>query len=287
MRTNNFCKLLCLLLCLLFLLFISKTGKAEDSKLPIDVYRVNHDSINSFSTLEKGSKVDVTLEDDISTVSKKVLDPVDFVIFGNDDLTLMAKGFVSVKKEPGRLKKGGLLQLTTSKLYLNDGSEISFPSSSFLLTSAHPPHTNTDTARVARYITLFSTGVSPLTFGTSLGVGFLVSGLLSAFQNGVSDFFWGGLDGSGLSFIEHTFRRQPELYLSKGTQIPFLLNEEVKINNGVYKEAIDYISLPNEEAINKIQTLLKWGDLTGALELSIKTGQGEIYKELIRGLSQR
>jgi hypothetical protein len=267
------------------LFFVLSKVEAKSSKPSLDIYRVNYDSINSFSTFEKGSKIDVTLEDDISTISKKVLDPVDFVIFGNDDLALMAKGFVSVKKEPGRLKKGGSLQLTTSKLYLADGREISFPASSFLLTSAHPQHANTDTASVARYITLLSTGVSPLTFGAGLGVSFLVSGLLSALQNGPSDFFWGGLDGSGLSFLEHVFRKQPELYLNKGMQIPFVLNEEVKINNGLHKEAIEHVSMPNDEAINKIQTLLKWGNLTGALELSIKTGQEEVYRELLRRMT--
>ncbi len=36
-----------------------------------------------------------------------------------------------------------------------------------------------------------------------------------------------------------------------------------------------------EEAVTKIQNLIKWGDLTGALELSLKTNQMETYNKLI------
>jgi len=70
--------------------------------------------------------------------------------------------------------------------------------------------------------------------------------------------------------------------LPAGTSIPFTLKEDLRVSEGIRKEHIDPLNIPQEEAISKIQKLLEWGDLSGALEMSIKTGQKEIYDEIIR-----
>ena len=69
------------------------------------------------------------------------------------------------------------------------------------------------------------------------------------------------------------------------TLIPFTLSDDLKISKGIQKEKQEKINLSNDEALKKIEQLLKWGDLAGALELSIKTGQREKYEELMRKIS--
>ena len=181
----------------------------------------------------------------------------------------------------------GILQISANKIILEDGQEVYISAISPEINAAHPPHANTGSLAFARTISSFSIAASPATFGASLGVGFLIGGLLSVCQNGIKDFIWGGFDGAGLSFVEGMLRKQPDVYLSKGTQLPFVLTQDMKISMGIEKEKINEENISKEEAKNKISQLLEWGDLTGALEYSIKTNQKEIYDELMNRISKR
>ncbi|MBI2995137.1 MAG: hypothetical protein HYY52_00295 [Candidatus Melainabacteria bacterium] len=252
MKTVN--KILVLML-IAFICFYRIPVCAQNvSEINLDIYKINLDSLDKFNLIKKEEIIDLVLLNDVFTEGKR------FAMSSN-------------------------LQLTTNKLYLKDGQEILISATSPVITSIHPPHANNNSSGIARALLGLSVASTPLTFGTSIGISFLISGLLSAYQNGISDFIWGGLNGGGFSFVEHIFRKQPDIFLTSGTKIPFVLNEDIKISKGIEKENIEYIDIGKEEAIKKINKLLEWGDLTGALELSVKTGQTEIYNEIIKKIS--
>ena len=266
-------------------LVLFKFGPAFANEM-LDVYKIKNNLSDEDVVLEKGTVLNLLLLSDISSGKNKVIDPVEFKILNNNGLEIKASGLVSMLTKGGRFSDSGTVTLSTNKIFLDDGIEYPLIARSGEFKAAFPPHANTGTLNLARTITAFSITASPLTFGASLGAGFLISGLLSAYKNGVSDFFWGGLDGSGLSFLENMFRKQPDLNLNKGIVIPVVLSEDLKIPINIEKENIsDHLNVNDEIAQHKLEQLLKWGDLTGALEYSVKTQQKTFYEKLISDIS--
>lgn len=275
------------ILIFLVILFINITAtKAEETNpLPtLDIYNIDLSLLNTFDRVEKGTDLNLILLNNISSKEKENKEPLYFTL-NNGDKSLHTTGFISMSSRGKRLSKSGTLELSTDKLFLDDGREINLSASSPSFKGAHPPHANSNSLGLARAITSLAFTSSPATFGASLGISFLVNGILSAHRNGISDFVWGGLDGSGLSFVENILRKQPDIYFERGTVIPFTLNEDLKISKGIQKEKFELVNISKDEAINKIQQFLNWGDLTGAIELSAKTGQEEIYNELLDKIS--
>lgn len=258
--------------------FCNESESPKDTKL--NVYKVDLNSIDDFHIIKKGTKVSFNILEDINTKKNKLCDLVAFEM-QLDNTKIKATGNITKLLTPKRISKSGLIQFSTNKLILEDGQEINFNATSSLAQAIHPLHTNSDSLKLASRITALSIGTSPITFGSSLILSFLVNGIQSAHQNGIGDFFWGGLEGSGLSFIERIFRKQPDVFLPSSTEIPFTLTEDLKIPKGIIKEDFDYIPTKQEDPLSKIQKLLQWGDLSGALEYSSKTGQVEIYNEIL------
>lgn len=272
----------------LLLILISNNLEAKaipDEKLSLDIYNIDLNSINNFNTIKKGTPLDFVLLNDTTSEKKQNKGPVNFKIYNNDNLNLKASGFITMSSDSKRFSMSGSLEFSLNKIVLDDGLGIYISADSPLFQSSYPPHANTNSLGLAKAITSLAIASSPATFGASLGISFLASGLLSAYQNGISDFFWAGLDGSGFSFLERIFRKQPELFLPQGILIPFKLREDLKISQGIQKEKMEYINLNKTEAENKIEQLFKWGDLAGALELAVKTGNKEIYENIIRKIS--
>ncbi len=265
--------------------FITTSSEASsEAESNIDIYKIDINSIDNYDLIPKGTNINAILKSNIST-TKSNNDLVDFYIKDKNNEYISASGIISMASDGGRFSKYSSLQFSTNKLFLNDGREINFPSTSPLLTGAHPPHIDSGSLALARTITNFSLASSPATLGASLGISFFVNGLLSARNNGISDFVWGGLSGSGFSFAEQLLRKQPDIYLPAGTEIALTLNEDCKISNGIQKEKIEPLNIKNEEAVSQIKQLIKWGDLAGALELSVKTNQKEIYEELFKKIA--
>lgn len=274
-----------LLLVALFLLLNSTYAFDESLIENLNVYKIEPSLLDEYDVIEKGTTFELSLLNDVHTRESKKDSNVVFEVPLKDGNGLKVSGIISMLSSGGRFSKSSSLGFSTSKLYLDDGQEVNFPAYSPAFIGIHAPHANTSAIGLAGTITRLSIAGGPLTFGASLGISFLASGLLSAYQNGVHDFFWGGLDGTGLSFVERIFRKQPELYLSAESLIPFTLNEDLKISKGIQKEKLERVYISNEEALKKIEQLLKWGDLAGALELSVKTGQKEKYEEIMRKIS--
>ena len=275
----------CFLAILLFLQFTSdisaKPYSEKDTSL--NIYHIDLSSINKFDVIQKGTPLELLLLNDISTNKKNDGAKINLKSTGEEGIKATA---TLTRSNPGkRFSRLSSIELATDKLFLENGQEIPFFSKSPEYSIINPPHTSSQTLGLAQTITNLSLASSPLTFGAGLGVSFLVNGILSAHQNGLGDFIWGGLNGTGLSIVEKLFRRQPDLHLPSGTIIPFTLSEDLKINQGVYKEKNEIVNISNDEALKRIQDLIKWGDLSGALELSVKTGQKEIYEEILKKIS--
>ena len=273
---------------ILFLIICLLPGKskAENSLLPkIDIYKIDINSVDNYDVIEKGTNLNAVLENNLSSQSNSINNSISLQIPNESGEYIYADGLISMSSEGKRFSKYSTLQLSTNKAYLNDGREIYLSSTSPILKGIHPPHINPSSLALANTISSLSLITSPATFGASLGISFLISGLLSARQNGISDFIWGGFSGSGLSFVEQMLRKQPDIYLPSGTEITLTLNEDCKISKGIQKEKLEAVSLPKDEAISKIKQLVEWGDLAGALEYSLKTNQKEIYEEIMRKIS--
>ena len=253
----------------------------------IDIYLVQPALLDTYDVVEKGTTFHLALKNEIYTSDYKYKKDTDILFNAPiaDGSEIKVATSVTRLSHGSRFSKPSSVTFSANKLYLDDGQGINISAYSPVFIGAHPPHANTSSIGLARAITSLAIAGGPLTFGTSLGISFLVSGLLSAYQNGPHDFFWGGLDGTGLSFLERIFRKQPELYLGSGSLIPFTLEYDLKISKGIQKEKLERIYLSNDEALKKIDQLLKWGDLAGALELSIKTDQKEKYEEIMRKIS--
>ena len=269
------------ILSILLLLFAPILVKGEN----IDVYKIDLSKLEKYDVIKKGTEFDSTLNTDIFTKTNKKNNSVSFKVSAYEDRDLDAYGIVSKSSTGKRFQRQSSLELALNMIVLEDGREVNISASTPIFSSINQPHADSSTAGIARAISTVALGTSPLTFGAGLGVSFLISGFLSARQNGISDFLWGGLDGSGLSFVEHIFRKQPDVNLALGTTIPFILNEDLKISKGIKKEQLKEISTSKEEAIAKIKKLIEWGDLSGALEYSIKTGQKDFYEDLIKKIS--
>lgn len=246
---NNLFKLV-ILNCLALSILICSSTSFVLAESDLDIYRINPELLDEFDVLEKGTDIDLVLTDDIYTQTMH-----------------------------------GSVKLAANKLILSDSQEIYFSAESPIINAIHPPHTSPGPFNLAKYIALFSVSTSPLTLGASLGISFLANGLFSAYQNGLSDFIWGGLDGAGLSFIERLLRKPPAIYLSKGTMVPFTLKEDLKINKGIEKENKEIQKTNNTDAQNKINKLLQWGDLAGAIEHSYKLNQQDVYKALLQKIN--
>lgn len=274
--------LLLTLLLVVYSLCIPSINAKTDKE--VNIYKVDPLLLDNYNVLKKGTVLDLILLNDIQTNHKNINNEVSFYIPNNDSLNISATGTITRLTPGKRLSMFSSIELSTNKLILDNGQEVNFSSTSPLLTEKHPPHAYSNSAALAQTISRLSLSFSPATFGASLGISFLINGFLSARGNGISDFVWGGLNGTGLSFIEDLLRKQPDISLASGTLIPFTLREDLKISNGIKKEQIEPLKLTNNESISRIKDLIKWGDLTGALELSLQTNQTEIYNELKRKL---
>lgn len=266
-------KILCLLILLSFFCL--------EALADVDVYKINLKKLNDYYLIEKGNTLGLSL---VNYVSPDSMRPGSRVDFNSNEYN--ASGIVVKSLAGGRFSMSGIVQISANKIVLEDGREVYISAISPEINAAHPSHANTNRFALARAITSFSIAASPATFGASLGVGFLIGGLLSAYKNGIKDFIWGGFNGSGLSFVEGMLRKQPDVYIPEGTYLPFVLTRDIKIPAGVQKEKISQENINREEARGRISQLLEWGDLTGALEYSIKTNQKEIYDELMNKISE-
>ena len=267
----------------LFLKLVNPVIANENNlTLPLDIYEINLPQLEEYETIQKGTTLNFILKDDVSTLDNKTNSSVNLELEDNENDKLKATGSITKSTNGRRFSTPSTLQFSTNKLLLENGQEVYTSATSPLFSGAYPPHAGTSSNGLARSIAAVSLGASPVTFGASLGINFLVSGLLSACQNGISDFIWGGLNGSGLSLIERLFRKQPETYLDKGTNVPFILSEDLKISKGIHKEKIENAVVTKTEAADKIKKLIEWGDLSGALEYSAKSGQSETYNELMK-----
>ena len=284
----NFCKTIFIQISLLSSIFVLvnlSANAVENNPENLNIYEIQLDLLDHYNVIEKGTPFNLVLLNDVYARKSKKKDEVLFEEPIEDGSGYKISGSITMLSQAGRLSKSSSIGFSTSKLYLDDGQEVNLSAYSPVFTGVHPPHANTSAIGLAQTITRLSIAGGPITFGAGLGISFILSGLLSAYQNGLHDFFWGGLDGTGLSFVERVFRKQPELSLGSESLIPFILNDDLKISKGIHREKLESINLPNNEALEKIQQLLKRGDLTGALELSVKTGQTEQYKEIIKNIS--
>lgn len=270
---------------ILFLfIFVSASADAKNTQTFPLVYRIDLNKVSKSDVLKAGTVLNAVLLEDVGAGSNEN-QSVNFYLPVNEGEGIRIIGIISKSNNGGRFSKYSKLKFSTDELYLNDGRNIKIHAVSPDYSAVHPPHLSSNVAGIANVVTTLTVGASPLTLGASLGAGFLVNGLLSARQNGISDFVWGGLSGSRLSFVERLFRKQPDVYLAKGEYVPFLLEEDLKISNGIQCEKIKTENVDDNYSIYKIQELLEWGDLAGALEYSIRTGQVEIYEKLLQKVS--
>ena len=151
---------------------------------------------------KKGTDFNLTLLNNIDSKTDNVLKPV---AFETSSENLKVIGEVSKISNGKRFSNFSNLQLSTRLLELPDGNQVYFSSTSPEINAQHFPHANSSSLGLARTISGLSFAATPITFGASLGISFLASGLLSAYQNGISDFFWGGCNGSGFPFVETLF----------------------------------------------------------------------------------
>lgn len=265
------------------LLVIYNTSMANASD--ISIYNINKDLLNNFELVKKDAILNAVLLKDISTATLKPLEKISFRIQLPNGKNLLAEGFVTVVRHGGRFTHESYFQFTASKIIVEDGQELFFSAYSPTFSATHPSHLSGDTLALARTITSISVAGGPLTLGTSLGISFALGGFLSAYKNGITDFIWGGLEGAGLSFVEKMLRKQPDVNLTAGTAVPLFLKEDLKMPIGIKKEKIVNITIDKDQALNKIKQLLEWGDLTGAIEYSIKANQKEVYEELFKKIS--
>lgn len=269
----------------MFLVFIQTVCAAHSREEDLDVYNVNLNKIDSYRIIEKDNVLDLVLENNLSTKTNKSKDNISYLLPLSDGKSLRVYGEVGNVSAGKRFSKNGSIRLTANKLILEDGTEVNLSSVSPTYRAYHSPHASDAGLQLARKITTLALGSSPFTFGTSLGAAFLIGGTLSAKQNGIQDFVWGGFDSSGLSFVEKTLRKQPDLAIQEGANIPFRIIDDIKINEGIKKEKVESINLDESEARERIEQLIKWGDLSGALEISIKTGQEEYYEKIMQEIS--
>ena len=267
--------------------FCSSTHDTHASIQDLNIYKINPDLVDKHDVIKKGTMFSLILNENISTSSNSTKNDSKFLLQNQKNTFQKIDGAIVKSKSGKRLSQMSSLQFSLSKFYLPNGQEIYISANSPIFSSIHKPHANTNSIGLARTIANLSLAASPATFGISLGISFLASGLLSAYHNGVSDFIWGGFDGVGFPVAENLFRKQPDIYLPAGTAVPFTLTQDTKISKGINKEDVEPINLTDNEAQNKINQLLKWGDLSGALEMSLKTGQEETYNEIITQISSR
>lgn len=251
----------------------------------LNIYKINLDKLNDNIVIKEGTTFEAKLNKIISSKKLDKVNKITFKIPINEKESLIANGLISKSKKGGRFSSHSELQFITNDIYLNNGHKVYFPARSPSIQAVYPPHVNSKALNLARLITYLSLSASPFTLGTSLGASFLLNGILSANKNGMQDFFWGGFSGSGLGILESLFRKQPEITLEPGVNIPFVLTDDLKISKGIEKEKVTYIYINTEQATHKIKQLLEWGDLTGALEYAYKAGQEEIYRELIKKIA--
>lgn len=268
-----------LILYFLCVSFISTAVYASE----LDIYNVDKSLLNDFSVIKKGTVVNLNLADEVRAQNKSEYKYLEFQ--ENDGKNLQSFGMITKTNKGGRFSNHGTLELSTNKLVLEDGRTVNFFARSPLFQAVHRPHIGSGAVNLGRTITALSISATPVTFGASLGIGFIANGLLSVKQNGPSDFVWGGLDGIGLSAVESVLRKQPDVHLKKGTTIPFILTKDLKISNGIKKEKVDTLNVDKDTAIEKINALIKRGDLTGALEYSLKTGQKDIHQKILNMIS--
>ncbi len=251
----------------------------------LNIYQIDPFFLEKYDIIKKGTQFDTLINADISTNTNKNTEALNFTVPALNDSQLTGHGLITMIKEGSRFSRSSELELAVNMLVLPDGQEVNISSSSFTYSSIHAPHASSEVTNLARTVSNIALASSPFTFGAGLGASFLINGALSAKQNGVGDFIWGGLSGSGFSFVENILRKQPNVSLESGTTIPMVLTEDLKISKAINKEPLEKIQVNKEEAISRIEKLIQWGDLTGALEYSIKTGQKDVYEELISKIS--
>ena len=269
-------------LVLVFLFSGSCFAQSFNEEKDIIIYKVNPAKLDSFEVLKQGTVVNFILNNEVSSKDTKPFQAIHLTAQDNNKNQINAKGLVTYSSMGGIFSQQSFIQISLKDLNSSTGEQLAFPATSSLFSKVHPPHANTSSIGLARTITNLSLATSPATLGASLGISFLTGGLLSSYKNGVKDFIWGGFNGSGLSLVESLFRKQPETFLKAGTVIPFSLNQDIKISQGIkVEDQNDRSYLSEEEAVDRIKTLFKWGDLAGALELAAESNQSETYNELL------
>lgn len=277
MLATKFNKAYKLIIILIFFIFTPHIAMTEE----LNVYKVNFNKTDEYKVIKKGSVFPMIVSGTISSKDSETNENVKFKI-PLQERSIKVSGTVSKSVTGGRLSKNGQLSLSSNKLILEDGREINFPASSIKFTACHPPHASNGPERLGRLITRLAAGSSPATFGIGLGASFLIGGLLSARLNGPQDFIWGGFDGAGFPIVEKLLRKQPDVSFPDGAVVTFTTANDIKINQGIKKEQIIKVDLSHDQAKEKIDQLLKWNDLAGAIELAKKTGEDEIYNELVQ-----
>lgn len=268
---------LVLFLCFFILYSDFHWAFAREDKL--NMYTVNLSEISKYDVLSQGTVIEAVLLEDITR--EDYMKKVNFKIPMGDEDGLLLKGFVIQAQPGGRFSEHGTVQFSTSEVVLESGNNIEINAISPSFEAYHSPHIDSNLVSIANTVTNLSLTASPVTLGISIGASFLVNGILSAKQNGISDFIWGGLNGSGLSIVEKLLRKQPDGYIAKGEIVPFILKEDLKVSRGYLKEELTETSVDNSYAKQRIKQLIEWGDLAGALEFSIRAGQEKIYEEII------
>ncbi len=264
-----------------FLLLLNVSDLSSYANSDISLYKVNLAKINNFRTVKAGQKLNLVLQNDISTKNSSLGDTTKLILNNGDGRTFQVDGSITKVAPGGILSMNGNINISASKIYLDNGEEANLEARSFSLTAHHPPHAQNSYSGLARNASRFALGASPATLGGSLAVGFLLNGYQSAKANGPQDFAWGGFSGSGLGILETLFRKQPDINLHSNAEIPFVLTNDLKINQGIKKEKIKSINIDAFSAKEKIAVLEKRGDLTAALELAIQSSQTDEYNRLM------
>lgn len=256
-----------------------------DSTEELKIYKIDKRLYGKGKVLKRGTDLELVLLNDISSSHGNVFNKVGFYLPIGNMQALKVSGSVSDINHGARFSMNGSIGFSTNSLRLDDGLEVPFSARSLKYKAYHPPHVKNNQLQLARRVATLAAGSSPLTLGIGLGASFVINGLLSAHANGPGDFFWGGFSGIGLSVPEQLLRRQPDVNIASGTSVPFKLTNDLKIDKGIRKEKLEKLDISDEEARAKIDQLLEWGDLSGALELSVKTGQKDYYNELLEKIS--
>ena len=87
-----------------------------DQLFPLNVYKVNPDSLEDFHVLKKGTSLDLILLDDISTKQNQENNTINLRVPTSEDLNINATASTSINTPGKRFSRYGSIQLSTNKL---------------------------------------------------------------------------------------------------------------------------------------------------------------------------